>query len=122
MNLKQAVSKSKILRFFQMYNTTILDYAHHSRAYAFFINCNRIFKSAITYYQDSKIIKFVRRISIQMKTKEFGFFIVLVVIFNTLIMLISGNEIDIFSIFGRLFLFGIGVYYILKNKAKEDII
>lgn len=114
--IKEIIRESKIISFFANFNKNLLSYFHNSKIYKSFLKLNIFFKDVILKNATkSIIIEKVKNIFKDIKLKDIGCFIVLVVLFNTLAMLFLGKEIDIFSKCARVFFFVFGIFLILKK-------
>ena len=119
--IKQIVSESKIVNFFKRINTEMLLCFYKSRIYGIFIKLLNFFKEQISKNIDkSVIIKGVKYVFKNVSLGDLGYFIILVVIFNTLVMLVLKKEIDIFSICARVFFFCLGVLLACKRNQKPE--
>ena len=111
------VKESRIIAFFANFNKNLLRYFYKSLVYKCFIKINLFFKNVFLKNTDkSIIINSLRKISRNIKPKDIGFFILLVILFNTLAMVALKKEIDIFSISARVFFFLLGIFLIFKRR------
>ena len=117
--IKQVVSESKIIKFCANLNKNLLLYFYNSQIYQFFIKIHNFFvNSILKNVNKSLIISSTKNISKHIKLKDIGWFIVLVVLFNTLAMMFLKKEIDVFSVSARIFFFLLGIILVFKSNRK----
>lgn len=118
-HIKEILEKSKILRFFVDLNKNLLSYFYKSVAYAAFARGNIFFRNVIIKNLDkSVIINVVKKTLKSVTVKDIGWFIILLVFFNTLVMMTLGRKIDVFSICARVFFFILGVILIYVRNMR----
>ncbi len=117
LKIKKAFTESRIVRFFACFNKNLLLYFYNSGIYKLFVKIKVFFRSAVLKNADeSVIIKSTRKVLQEVKLRDIGWFIILVVLFNTLAMVFLGKEIDVFSTAARVFFFALGVILIVRKK------
>lgn len=109
--MKDIISESRILRFLKDFNRIVLSIFFGSQTCALFAKARLIFKDAFLKNADkSAILGFFRKAAAGITTRDIGIFIVLLVIFNTLIMLGAGMTVDVFSAAARLIFLILGIF------------
>ena len=102
--------------FFVNFNRNLLLFFYKSGTYRLFLRINAFFKNSILKNTDkSLIINSTRKAVSNIRLKDIGVFIFLVVSFNTLLMIFLGKEIDIFSVAARVFFFALGVFLYVRD-------
>ncbi len=111
------VKESRISAFFANFNKNFLRYFYKSLVYKCFIKINIFFKNIfLKSMNKSLIVTSIKKISKNIELKDIGLFILLVVLFNTLVMVVLKKEIDIFSTSARVFFFLLGIFLIFKRR------
>ena len=115
--LKKLLLESKILDFLAKFNTKLVGYFYKSITYKIFLKINIFFKRIILQNtNNSYFINALKSSKKRFSIKDIGLFIILVLVFNSLMMFIAGREIDIFSVIARIFFLSLGLFLILKKQ------
>lgn len=118
-SIKHIIAESSIINFCLNLNKRLVSYFYDSWAYGFFKQFNILFHDVVVKYASgSWIIKAIGNICGILKSHDLGWFIILVTLFNTAIMIVSRREIDVFSICARAVFLFFGLILVLKNNKK----
>lgn len=118
--IKEISSGSKIIGFLKNLDKNILLYFYNSRTYKLFVFLNNSFKNIILKnVTESLFIKTARSMIKGIELKDIGWFIVLVVLFNTMAMAVLRKEIDIFSVSARIFFFCLGIFLVWRGQVSS---
>ena len=118
--LKSIFAGSKIIGFFNKLNKILLIYFYDSKAHGLFLRINHFFNNIISKnITKSMIVGNAQKAMKQICLRDIGLFFVLSVIFNTLITIAINKEIDIFSMFARIFFFALGIFLMVKKNGTD---
>ena len=114
--MKQLITESKIVSFCKNLNKNIILYFYNSATYRIFITFNKFFRNTVLKGADESIfVKTAKKVAAEIKVRDIGLFVILVVMLNTLVMLAFRKEIDVFSICARIFFLLLGVILYVRN-------
>ena len=115
--IKEIISESKIIGFLKNLDKSILLCFYNSKTYKLFVFLNSSFKNIfLKNATKSLFMKIAKSVIKKTGLKDVGWFIVLVLLFNTLLMLGFKKEIDMFSICARVFFLILGLVLILRER------
>lgn len=114
----QIIENSKIIYFCGNLNKNLILFFYESAIYRIFTAFNRFFKNTILKNTpESVFINSGKKMAMGVSLRGVGLFLVLVVVFNTAVMMALEKEIDIFSICARAFFLVLGVGLIWRRRA-----
>lgn len=115
--IAEFATDSKIVNFFTGFNKKIIIFFYNSMIYNIFRRGRSVFNEVIIKAAPgSKIIKAIGGALSSIDIKDAGFFIILVIIFNTFMLISFGKGFDAFSMIARIAFFILGLTLILKKK------
>ena len=115
--IKSIFQESSILSFLANFNKKLVGYFFESFTYKAFIKINQFFKTRILAgFKESFIVNSFKKVTSFLSLRDFGIFIILVLVFNTAFMIFLDKGIDIFSIAARVCFFVVGLILIFRKR------
>ena len=119
--IRQFIRDSRILGFFATFNKVLVLFFYKSKTHKLFLKVNHFFKDFVIRKNDkSLIVNKAKDIIKLFNIKDVGWFIALVVFFNTAAAMILEKEIDIFSISARIFFFCLGIVLFIWGQISRQ--
>ena len=116
-DIERIARTSKILNAVSNLNRNILICFFQSMTYRLFVGISISFGGLISKnYTNSRIMRAISKVARDMSLADIGFFIILVVLFNTIFVAIAKRPMDGFSVAGRVLLIIEGLVLISHKK------
>ncbi|MBN1353477.1 MAG: hypothetical protein JW994_02260 [Candidatus Omnitrophica bacterium] len=116
--VKKIIAGSKAVNFLANLNKNILLCFYNSQTHKLFRKLNGFLSDILKKSDKSLFRRAATRLLAYLDIGDWGLFIILVVLFNTLVMFALKKEIDVFSVSVRVFLFCLGALFIFKKKRR----